>query len=155
MEHIDFDETIMFAWEWAEEFNAHLVRNDYHVERDSKSPHSDTLGLRPETIEQIGAVVAQHIQDHENPHVVKAAYALHLKSLQNYKKLPFMPRVYTNCEQVRRMTGEMISIGPALRWDTCLFLNGLSTDINEMIERHTHIHQTVERGFSEKSKMKM
>lgn len=49
----------------------------------------------------------------------------------------------------------MISVGPALKWDTCLFLNGLRTDINEMVTRHTHIHQTVERGFSEKSKMKM
>lgn len=98
MEHIDFDETIGFAWEWAEQFNAHLVRNNNHEERDSGSPRSHSLGLRPETIEQIGVVVARDIQDHEYPHVAKTAYTMHLKSLQNYNKRPFMPRTYTNCE---------------------------------------------------------
>lgn len=156
MEHIDFDETIMFAWEWAEQFNAHLIHNLYSESADQENPRPHLRGLRPQTVEQIGVFIARHIQDHETPHVVKAAYTLHLKALQGYTERPFMPYGYTNCEQVKRFRGvNTMSVGPALTWDTEIFFRGLENDINEMVRRHTYIHQEVTNNSCQTSKMKM
>lgn len=156
MENIDFDELIVFAWEWAELFNGHLIRNAYSEDRDQESARPHFMGLRPQTVEKIGAFIARHIQDHETPSMVKAAYTVHLKVLQGYTELPFMPHRYTNCDQVKRFrTANTMSVGPAFTWDTERFFKGLENDINEMVRRHTYIHQELSTSVSQTSKMKM
>lgn len=156
MENIDFDELVVFAWEWAESFNTHLIRNAYREGTDPESSRSHLMGLRPETVEQIGVFVAQHIQQHENPTIVQKSYQMHLKALQGYTELPFMPQHYTNCEQVKRFRSpSVMSVGPALTWDTERFFKGLENDINEMVRRHIYIHQELSTSVSQTSKLKM
>lgn len=156
MENIDFDELVVFAWEWAESFNGHLIRNAYGESLDKKNDSPHSIGLHPQTVEQIGVFIARHIQDHETPNVVKAAYTLHLKSLQGYTDRPFMPSGYTNCGQVKRVrSSNMVSFGPALSWDSEIFFKELEKDINEMVRRHTYIHQELSTSVSQTSKLKM
>jgi len=156
MENIDFDELVVFAWEWAESFNGHLIRNAYGESLDKKNDSPHSMGLRPQTVEQIGVFVAQHIQQHETPNIVQKSYEMHLKALQGYAELPFMPQHYTNCEQVKRFRSpSVMSVGPALKWDSEIFFKELKKDIDEMVRRHIYIHQELSTSVSQTSKMKM
>lgn len=156
MENIDFDELVVFAWEWAESFNTHLIRNAYREGTDPESSRSHLMGLRPQTVEQIGVFIAQHIQQHENPTIVQKSYQMHLKALQGYAELPFMPHHYTNCEQVKRFRSpSVMSVGPALKWDSEIFFKELKKDIDEMVRRHTQIYQELSTSVSQTSKLKM
>ena len=147
MENLDFDDTVVFAWEWAERLNAHLKTHAYH--------EKDESGLTTHTLEEISLFILTDIVDHPHPTALTNAYRVHLKEVLGYTQRPFMPSHYTNCQQVKRYVSmNTTSIGPAHTWDTPAFFKGLQNNVHRMAQRYVSVHAQANRVI-QKTKPKL
>lgn len=154
MENLDFDDTVVFAWEWAERLNAHLKTHAYHEKDEYEPKHK--CGLSTHTLEEISLFILTDIVEHPHPTALTNAYRVHLKEVLGYTQRPFMPSHYTNCQHVtRHVSMNTTSVGPAHSWDTQAFFKGLQNNVHSMAQRYVSVHAQANTLLNPKSKHKI